>query len=98
MTVDTAGSQIDTLIGVYMKDGADFVEVGCIDDVFTQPLGTTYQAALTIDTVTGTTYYVEIGGYRSRAPSATTAGLRPDPHRGALDADVRAVVRGRALW
>ena len=68
MSVDTAGSQIDTLIGVYTKDGSDFIEVGCIDDVFTLPLGTTYQAAITIDTEIGTTYYVEIGGYRESGP------------------------------
>ena len=33
-----------------------------------RPLGTTYQAALTIDTETGTTYYVEVGGYRESGP------------------------------
>ncbi len=68
VSVDTAGSQIDTLIGVYTKDGSDFIEVGCIDDVFTLPLGTTYQAAITIDTEIGTTYYVEVGGYRESGP------------------------------
>lgn len=63
VTIDTAGSNFDTLIAVYQADGEDFTEIACIDDVFTDPLGTTYQAALTIDTVEGATYYVQIGGF-----------------------------------
>jgi hypothetical protein len=63
ITIDTAGSDFDTLIGVFTPDGDGFTEVACIDDVFFDPIGTTYQAALTIDTVEGVTYYVQVGGF-----------------------------------
>lgn len=63
ITIDTAGSGIDTLIGVYVASDGGYEEVGCIDDVFFDPVGATYQAALTIDTEEGVTYYVQIGGY-----------------------------------
>ena len=45
MTVDTAGSNIDTLIGVYVPTAEGFEEIACIDDVFFDPVGATYQAA-----------------------------------------------------
>jgi len=64
ISLDTAGSQIDTVMAVYVPDGDDLVEVACQDDVDGDPIGHTYQAALTIDTVAGTTYYIEVGGYR----------------------------------
>jgi hypothetical protein len=64
VTIDTAGSQVDTLIGVYTTDGVGYLEVACIDDVFFDPIGSTYQAALTVETESGVTYHVQIGGYR----------------------------------
>ena len=63
VTIDTAGSAIDTLIGVFVPTDAGFEEIACIDDVEFEPVGVTYQAALTFDTEEGVTYYVEVGGY-----------------------------------
>ena len=66
VTVDTAGSDFDTVIAVYTADGSGgFTPVpdACVDDVPLDPVGRTLQAALTFDTVAGTTYYVQIGGF-----------------------------------
>jgi hypothetical protein len=71
VTVDTAGSDYDTVIAVYTADGAGgFTPVpgACVDDVPTPPIGRTLQAAVTFDTVAGTTYYVQIGGYPQSFP------------------------------
>ena len=74
VTVDTAGSNFDTLIGVYESDGETFIEIACIDDVFFDPIGATYQAALTFDTVEGTTYYIQVGGYLDPFAGTTQFG------------------------
>jgi len=66
LTVDTAGSDYDTVMAVYTSDGAGgFVPVpeACVDDVPTPPIGRTLQAAVTWQSVAGTTYYVQIGGF-----------------------------------
>jgi hypothetical protein len=71
VTVDTAGSDYDTVIAVYTSDGAggfDPVPGACVDDVPLEPLGRTLQAAVTFDTVQGTVYYVQIGGYPQSFP------------------------------
>ena len=65
VTIDTAGSNFDTVIGVFERDGADYTELACNDDVFFEPVGSTYQAALTFDTVAGQTYYIEVGGFQN---------------------------------
>jgi hypothetical protein len=69
VTIDTAGSGIDTLIGVYVPTDSGFEEIACIDDVELEPVGSSYQAALTIDTEEGVTYYVQVGGF-FRSPFA----------------------------
>jgi hypothetical protein len=65
MTVDTAGSDFDTVLQVYTSSigGLHFVADGCVDDVPTPPFGRSLQGATTIQTVAGTTYYVQIGGF-----------------------------------
>ncbi len=66
VTIDTAGSDYDTVIAVYTADGSggyDPVPDACVDDVPIDPIGRTLQAAVTFDTVAGTTYYVQIGGF-----------------------------------
>ena len=71
VTVDTAGSDYDTVMAVYTSDGAGgFTPVpgACLDDVPIEPFGRTLQAAITWDTVAGTTYYVQIGGYPQSFP------------------------------
>ncbi|HET9565705.1 MAG TPA: hypothetical protein VFP27_14655, partial [Mycobacterium sp.] len=60
VTIDTAGSNFDTVIAVYDDE---LVELACNDDVEFGPIGFTFQAALTIDTVEDATYYVQAGGY-----------------------------------
>jgi len=73
VTIDTAGSAIDTLIGVFVPTDASFEEIACIDDVEFEPVGATFQAALTIDTEVGVTYYVEVGGFFNFFEEATAA-------------------------
>ena len=71
ITIDTAGSDFDTVIAVYTADGSGgFTPVpdACIDDVPVDPVGRTLQASVTFDTVTGTTYYVQIGGFPEGFP------------------------------
>ena len=71
VTVDTAGSDFDTVLAVYTSNGVGgFTPVpnGCDDDVPVQPFGRTLQAAVTIPTVAGTSYYVQIGGFPSTFP------------------------------
>jgi hypothetical protein len=63
VTIDTAGTSFDTVIGVYAGEALDPVD--CVDDVF---LGVSFeartlQAAITFDTVPGVTYYVQVGGF-----------------------------------
>ena len=62
VTIDTAGSAIDTLISVFVQTDAGFDEIACVDDVESNPLARRIQAGLTIDTEEGVTYYVEVGG------------------------------------
>ncbi len=65
VTIDSSGSDYDTVMAVYTKVGAVYTPVadGCVDDVPVFPFGRTLQAAVTIPTVAGTTYYVQVGGY-----------------------------------
>lgn len=63
ITVDTAGSGIDTVIAAFVDDGGTLVEIACNDDVLLEPIGITYQGAITFDTEIGVTYLVEVGGY-----------------------------------
>jgi hypothetical protein len=55
--VDTAGSDFDTVLGVYTLEGDTFVQVGCVDDV------DSLQARITVPTDAGVTYYVQAGGF-----------------------------------
>jgi hypothetical protein len=69
ITIDTAGSDFDTVLQVYTASGGgfQFVPDGCVDDVPLTPFGRSLQAAVTIPTVAGTTYYVQIGGFPDTA-------------------------------
>jgi hypothetical protein len=70
VTVSTAGSDFDTVLATYTAGpGGTFTPVldGCNDDVPTPPVGRSLQAAVTIPTVSGTTYYVQIGGFPDSA-------------------------------
>ncbi|HEX6127787.1 MAG TPA: hypothetical protein VF071_02075 [Candidatus Limnocylindria bacterium] len=63
ITVDSAGSDFDTVIGVYTSDGGSFTQVACVDDVFEEPDFFSLQARVTIETDPGATYYVQVGGW-----------------------------------
>ena len=61
VTVDTAGSNFDTIAGVYTGSPGSLTQVDCVDDVFDPEFS--LQASLTVDTVEGVTYYVQAGGF-----------------------------------
>lgn len=63
VTLDTAGSDFDTIIGVYLPADGGFEQVGCVDDVFVEPDFSSLQAAITVDTTADQTYYVQVGGF-----------------------------------
>jgi hypothetical protein len=70
VTVDTTGSDFDTVLAIYTASaGGGFAPVagGCVDDVPTPPVLRSLQAAATIPTGLGTTYYVQIGGFPDSA-------------------------------
>jgi hypothetical protein len=62
VTVDTAGSDFDTVVGVYVQQDGEMVQVGCVDDVFVGEEGT-LQAVISIGTDADVTYYVQAGGF-----------------------------------
>lgn len=74
LTLDTSGSNFDTVIAAYTSDGSSFTEVGCEDDVSFQPIGESYQAVLTIPTLAGVTYWIQAGGYLNPFAGAADAG------------------------
>ncbi len=61
VTVSTAGSHFDTMLGVYQTNGSGLELVDCVDDVFNG--GFSLQAEATWDTEEGVTYLVQIGGW-----------------------------------
>jgi hypothetical protein len=65
-TLDTAGSNFDTLLAVYVLEGDELVEIACVDDVFFDPIGLTFQAAITGPTEEGVTYWIQVGGFDAR--------------------------------
>ncbi len=64
MTVNTVGTDFDTVVGIYMADSEEFTQIDCVDDVF-DPIFS-WQAAATFDTVEGEMYYVQVGGFLSQ--------------------------------
>lgn len=63
MTFDTAGSNFDTVVAVYVMEGDELVEIACVDDVFGDPAGISLQAAITGPTEEGVTYWIQVGGW-----------------------------------
>ena len=66
VTFDTAGSNFDTVLVVYVLEGDELVEIACVDDVFFDPIGLSFQASITGPTAEGATYYVQVGGFDAR--------------------------------
>lgn len=61
MTVDTAGSNFDTIVGVYELVEGELLQVACVDDVF--DTGFSLQASATWDSAEGAVYYIQAGGF-----------------------------------
>ena len=59
VTIDTAGSDFDTVLGIYTEDSGELVPIGCVDDV------DSLQARITISTDAGVTYWIQAGGLGS---------------------------------
>jgi hypothetical protein len=57
VTVDTAGSDFDTVLGIYVADEAGMTQVACVDDA------ESLQGAVTFVADAGTTYLIQAGGY-----------------------------------
>jgi hypothetical protein len=62
ITIDPTGTNFDTVVAAYVSGDNGLEQVACIDDDFST-LFQAPQAALTFDTVAGTTYYVQVGGF-----------------------------------
>ena len=67
LTADTAGSDFDTILGVYVQDGDALVQVGCVDDVFNEETGGSLQASVTWASEAGVTYLLQAGGFGSQS-------------------------------
>jgi len=61
ITVSTAGSHFDTVLGVFTSNGGGFDVVACVDDTFDG--GFSLQAEVTFDSQPGETYLIQAGGY-----------------------------------
>ena len=61
LTVSTAGSNFDTIVGVYEMVEGELSQVTCVDDVFNG--GFSLQAEATWESVDGTTYHIQAGGF-----------------------------------
>lgn len=59
VTVDTSGTEFDTVAAIY---DADLQQLACVDDVESGSFGS-LQAAVTVDTALGETYLVQVGGF-----------------------------------
>ncbi len=74
VTIDSAGSDFDTILGVYVADDTGFAQVGCVDDVFDPATDEgSLQSRITVATVAGQLYYIQAGGF---GDSAGTLMLR----------------------
>jgi hypothetical protein len=61
VTVSTAGSDYDTVLGVYRLEGDGLVPLACVDDVFEPEFS--LQAEVTLLTDAGATYLIQAGGF-----------------------------------
>jgi hypothetical protein len=85
VTIDTAGTRFDTVLAVYVMEGDELVEIACVDDVFVDPIGTTFQAAISGPTQEGVTYWIQVGGFKN--PEIFGGG---EAQSGRLKVEVRA--------
>ena len=62
VTIDTAGSDFDTVAAAYVGGPDSASTVACVDDVPLQPLGRTLQSAITFTAESGKSYWIQVGG------------------------------------
>ncbi|MEW5868602.1 MAG: hypothetical protein AB1894_04950, partial [Chloroflexota bacterium] len=74
LTVDTIGSNYDTVLAIWTGSRGSLVNQGCNDD------DTNLQSRLNISATLGTTYYIEIASFSSSASGTLVlnAGFAPD--------------------
>lgn len=84
ITIDPAGSNYDTAVGAYVAVDGGLEQVACIDDDFANLIQPP-QASLTFDSVAGTTYYIQVGGF----DLGTLFEEEPNPEFGLLKLAVR---------
>jgi hypothetical protein len=66
ITIDPAGSNFDTVVTAYVRNGAGLDQVACVDDgIFNA------QGAMTLNTQAGITYLIQIGGVSGNFGSDT---------------------------
>jgi hypothetical protein len=63
MTVDTLGSDYDTVLSVWTSRRGGFTSIGCSDDI---QLGQNLQSSLTMPVTGGVTYEIMVGGYTAQ--------------------------------
>jgi hypothetical protein len=85
ITVDTAGTRFDTVMAVYVMEGDELVEIACVDDVDFEPIGGSFQAAISGPTEEGVTYWIQVGGFKN--PEIFGGG---EAQSGRLKLEVRA--------
>jgi hypothetical protein len=61
--IDTAGSNFDTAVAVYVDDAGGLSEIACNDDEPAFEPVRTLQGVVTFPTEAGVTYYVQVGGF-----------------------------------
>ena len=59
LTVDTAGSKLDTVVGVYRAAAGGFEQIACVDDV--EEPDFSLSARVTWPTEEGVTYWIQVG-------------------------------------
>lgn len=64
LTVDTAGSTFDTVVGVYVMGDSGLEQIVCVDDVMGDD---GLLAVATWDSEAGVTYYIQAGGFGESA-------------------------------
>lgn len=64
INMNTAGSEFDTVLSVWLYDGEDWTEVSCDDDISLTSLETAnFTSDLTFEAQAGETYFIMVAGY-----------------------------------
>ncbi len=91
VTVDTAGSDYDTVLAVWTgSEFADFDLVDCVDDTFTGSL----QAAVTFSADAGVTYWVQVAAFADTEPGTLQISIAEAGRLNGKPAILKANFRG----